>query len=292
MKRIGFLGTGIMGGHMARRLAQAGFEVRAWNRSPAKAEALAGFGVRPVQHMGEALEGAGAVVVMLSTGPVIDELLFDRGAEALAGLAAGSLLIVMSSIPVQSARAEGEAAAARGLRYLDAPVSGGEPGACDGSLAIMAGGNEDAFAAAQPVFAVLGNATLLGPVGSGQLAKLCNQVIVGGTLVAIAEALTLAARNGADPAALRTALMGGFGDSKVLRVLGERMVTGNFEPGSPAAYQLKDLRTAAALAAGAGLNLSLLRHLIATFESLAAHGDGERDVAIVLREIERRAVSE
>jgi 2-hydroxy-3-oxopropionate reductase len=299
MKRIGFLGTGIMGAHMARRLAAAGFEVAAWNRSIARAQPLAAHGVRIAADVDAALKGAEAVVVMLSTGAVIDETLFGGGrggsdasaSAALDSLAPGSLLIVMSSIPVPSARAQADRASDRGLLYLDAPVSGGEPGARDGSLAIMVGGSSAAFEAARPVFAALGRPTLLGPVGSGQLAKLCNQVIVGGTLVAIAEALTLAASGGADPAAVRVALMGGFGDSKVLRVLGERMVSGDFEPGSPAGYQLKDLRTASALAGDAGLRLPLLQHLVETFASLAAHGDGERDVSIVMREIQRRAIA-
>ena len=296
MKRVAVLGTGIMGGHMARRLAAAGFDVVGWNRSPAKVAALAAAGVGAAARVEDALTGADAVVVMLSTGPVVDEVLFRHGstgtapgASALELLAPGTPLIVMSSIPVETARAQARSAAAHGLRYLDAPVSGGEPGARDGTLAILVGGAAAAFAAAAPLFAALGRATLLGPAGSGQLAKLANQVIVGGTLVAIAEALTLVRQGGADPAAVREALLGGFGDSKVLRVLGERMVSGNFEPGSPAAYQLKDLRTASALASGFGLHLPLLDQLIDTFSSLAAQGDGERDVSVVLREVERQA---
>jgi 2-hydroxy-3-oxopropionate reductase len=141
------------------------------------------------------------------------------------------------------------------------------------------------------LFAPLGQATLLGPVGSGQLAKLANQVIVGGTLVAIAEALTLVERGGANPAAVRQAWMGGFADSKVLRVLGERMVNGNFEPGSPAAYQLKDMRTAASMAQGLGLQLDQLNAVIERFEAMERSGEIERDVSIVVREVARRAAA-
>jgi 3-hydroxyisobutyrate dehydrogenase-like beta-hydroxyacid dehydrogenase len=297
--RVACVGTGIMGGHLARRLANAGFEVVGWNRTESKAAALRDAGVRVAASVGEALADADAVVVMLSSGPVVDAVLFGIdpagpdasavGPAAIAGLRAGALLIVMSSIPVETARAQAAMSARLGLRYLDAPVSGGEPGARDGTLAILVGGEAAAFVAAAPLFAVLGRATHLGPAGSGQLAKLANQVIVGGTLVAIAEALTLARAGGADPVALREALMGGFGDSKVLRVLGERMVHGDFEPGSPAAHQLKDLRTAAAVAEAGGLRLRLLTQLVETFESLVAHGDGARDVGIVLREVERQA---
>jgi 2-hydroxy-3-oxopropionate reductase len=316
LRRIACIGTGIMGGHLARRLAAAGFEVTGWNRTSEKVAALRGACVRAATGVDDALAAADAVVVMLSSGPVVDEVLFgiDPAAneassssrealgspadaapprplpDALARLRPGTLVIVMSSIPVETARAQAATAQRLGLRYLDAPVSGGEPGARDGTLAILVGGAADAFADAAPLFAVLGRATHLGPAGSGQLAKLANQVIVGGTLVAIAEALTLARQGGADPIALREALMGGFGDSKVLRVLGERMVHGDFEPGSPAAYQLKDLRTAAAVAASSGLKLKLLTQLVETFESLVAHGDGARDVGIVLREVERQAL--
>lgn len=286
MKRIAFIGTGIMGGHMARRLAGR-FEVTAWNRSAAKVDALRDAGVRVAATVAEALQGADAVIVMLSTGPVVDDVLF--GDDSPLKTCGARLIVVMSSIPVESAKRQAELAARWGIDYLDAPVSGGEPGARDGTLAIMVGGNPGGFEAAAPLFAAMGRPTLLGPVGSGQLAKLANQIIVGGTLVAIAEALTFVAQGGADPVAVREALMGGFGDSKVMRVLGERMVSGNFEPGSPAAYQLKDMKTAAALADGMGLKLSLLTQLIGTFDGLVAAGEDQRDVSIVIREVARRA---
>ena len=286
--KIGFLGTGIMGGHMARRLAAAGHAVRAWNRSPEKVAALAPHGVVPAATPGAALDGAGVAIVMLADGPACDAVLFG-GDAPVERLAPGATLIVMSSIPVETARAQGARLAARGVHYVDAPVSGGEPGARDGTLAIMAGGDADAFAAAAPVFAPLGRAMHVGPVGSGQLAKLANQIIVGGTLVAIAEALELVRRGGADPAAVREAWLGGFGDSKVLRVLGERMVSGDFTPGSPAAYQLKDLRTAEAFADSLGVRLELLERIIGLFQAVADRGEGGRDVSIVAREVARRA---
>ena len=194
------------------------------------------------------------------------------------------LLIVMSSIPVETAKSQAARAAAHGIGYLDAPVSGGEPGARDGTLAIMVGGSAHDFERAAPLFALLGQATRLGPVGSGQLAKLANQVIVGGTLVAIAEALTLAERGGRV-----RAWMGGFADSKVLRVLGERMIDANFDPGSPAAYQLKDMRSAASTAHALGLQLDQLNAVIERFEAMERSGEIERDVSIVVREVARRA---
>ena len=289
MKRIAVIGTGIMGAHLARRLALGGFEVSAWNRDPAKALALAPQGVRATHDLRAALAGSDAAIVMLSSGPVVDAVLFDAEAAPITAMREGTLLIVMSSIPVETAKAQAARAAASGIGYVDAPVSGGEPGARDGTLAIMAGASAPDFERAAPLFAPLGHASLLGPVGSGQLAKLANQVIVGGTLIAIAEALTLVERGGADPAAVRRAWMGGFADSKVLRVLGERMVDGSFEPGSPAAHQLKDMRSAAALGQRLGLRLGQLNAVIERFEAMERSGEIAQDVSIVVREVARHA---
>ncbi len=289
MKRVAVIGTGIMGTHMARRLALGGFEVSAWNRDPAKAAALEPHGVHAALDLRTALADADAAIVMLSTGPVVDAVMFDGSDTPITAMHKDALLIVMSSIPVETAKAQAARAAARAVGYIDAPVSGGEPGARDGTLAIMAGASGPDFERAAPLFAPLGKATLLGPVGSGQLAKLANQVIVGGTLVAIAEALTLVERGGANPAAVRQAWMGGFADSKVLQVLGERMVDGNFEPGSPATHQLKDMRSAAALAQSLGLRLDQLNAVIERFEAMERSGEIARDVSIVVREVARRA---
>ena len=292
--KVGFLGTGIMGGHMARRLAAAGASVHAWNRSAAKVEALAAHGVMRVATPSVALDGCDLAIVMLANGPVCDAVLFDAddsGRAPAEALAPGATLVVMSSIPVETARAQAARVSARGVRYVDAPVSGGEPGARDGTLAIMAGGEADTVRDIAKAIAPLGRVTHLGPAGSGQLAKLANQIIVGGTLVAIAEALELVRRGGADPAAVREAWMGGFADSKVLRVLGERMVSGDFAPGSPAAYQLKDMRTAEAFARSLGVHLEVFESVIALFQSVADRGEGDRDVSIVAREVSRRAAA-
>ena len=291
-RRIGFLGTGIMGGHMSRRLAQAGFAVSAWNRSPDKAERLAAFGVARAASPSAACEDCDVAVVMLSNGPVVEEVLFSpdaTGRRPAETLRAGASLVVMSSIPVEYCRAQAERLAARGVRYIDAPVSGGEPGARDGTLAIMAGGAAEDIAALADVFAALGRVTRIGPVGTGQMTKLANQIIVGGTMVAIAEALHFVTQGGADAGALRQALMGGFAESKILDLHGERMVARDFVPGSPAEYQLKDLRTAQGLARELGLSLTLLDAMTGVFADMIAHLGNGVDVAGVLREIERRS---
>jgi 2-hydroxy-3-oxopropionate reductase len=291
-RRIALLGTGIMGGHMARRLAQAGFSVTVWNRTLAKAGKLRAFGIRLTANPSAACADADVAIVMLSNGPVVEEVLFSEdasGRKPAEALAPGAVLAVMSSIPVEYCQAQAERLASRGVGYVDAPVSGGEPGARDGTLAILAGGEPDVIAGLADVFAALGRATRLGPAGTGQLTKLANQIIVGGTMIAVAEALHFATRGGADPAAVRRALMGGFAESKILAIHGERMVERNFVPGGPAEYQLKDIRTAQALAGKLGLHLTLLDSMIGVFSDMIANEGTGLDVAGVMLEVERRA---
>src|ERR1700692_2237433 len=291
-RRIALLGTGIMGSHMARRLAQAGFPVTVWNRSADKAGQLTQFGVKIADSPSSACAGADVVIVMLSNGPVVEEVLFSpdhAGKRPAETMAAGSVLVVMSSIPVETCQSQAPRLAARGIDYIDAPVSGGEPGARDGTLAIMAGGDAAVVEGIADVFAAMGRVTHIGPVGTGQMTKLANQIIVGATMVAVAEALHFVARGGADPAAVRKALMGGFADSRILNIHGERMVERNFVPGGPAEYQLKDLRTAKALAAASGMQFTLLDCLVGMFGDMIDRFGTGLDVAGILQEVERRS---
>jgi 2-hydroxy-3-oxopropionate reductase len=284
-RRIGFLGTGIMGGHMARRLCEGGHSVTAWNRSREKAVPLETLGARIAGSPTEAAEGAEIVICMLSDGPVCDAVLIDDG--TMAAMPAGSLVIVMSSIPVETARAQAEKAAELGLRYIDAPVSGGEPGARDGTLAIMAGGEEGDVEEAREIFEALGRPTRVGPAGSGELAKLANQVIVSNTLATVAEALLLAKVGGADPAAVREALLGGFADSTILRQHGKRMIEGDFKPGGPAKYQLKDQRTAMSLARDLELQLPVSALVEELFDAMVRQGRGDTDHSGIFIELHR-----
>ncbi|MGH6892888.1 MAG: NAD(P)-dependent oxidoreductase [Dongiaceae bacterium] len=286
MTRIAFLGIGIMGAQMARRLAQAGHRVAAWNRSRAKAEPLAKFGVRIADSPAEAAREAEALICMLSDGPTCDAVLFDQG--AVAALAKNATVVVMSSIPMETAQGQAKKCAAIGLRYIDAPVSGGEVGARDGALAIMAGGEAATVAEARPMLEVMGRVTRVGPAGTGQLAKLCNQMIVANTIATVSEALLLAKRAGADPAAVRQAISGGFADSTILRLHGARILKGDFAPGGPAKHQLKDCRTAVATAASVHLELPVSELVKRLFEDMVAHGDGEIDHSGLYRELERR----
>ncbi|MFI5014976.1 MAG: NAD(P)-dependent oxidoreductase [Hyphomicrobiales bacterium] len=288
--RLSFLGTGIMGAHMARRLAQAGLEVRAWNRTRAKAEPLAAHGIGVCDHAAEAMQGSDIAIVMLSTGEVIDAVLFEPDATGMAPASAlrkGGIVVVMSTIPVATARAQAARLAASGIAYVDAPVSGGDVGARDGTLAIMAGGAQETIDALRDALSPLGRVTRIGEVGTGQLAKLANQIITGGTLAAVAEAFHFAKAGGADLVALRNALAGGFADSKILAVHGERMIERNFVPGGAAEHLLGALSNAQELAADLGLSLALLDTVAEMFGGLVAHGGAGIDVAGILTEVER-----
>lgn len=289
MTQLSILGCGLMGAPMARRLLAAGFQVTAWNRTRSKAEALADFGAKVADSPAEAVTGADIVVTMLEHGQVVNEVLFGPGpGSAIHGLAPGALVIDMSSILPEQARDHAQRLADLGVACLDAPVSGGTLGAEAGTLAIMAGGNLQDFERARPVFAALGQPVHVGPTGSGQLAKLANQMIVGITIGAVAEALLLAERGGADPAKVREALRGGFAESRILEVHGLRMVEGDFAKRGSLAIQLKDLTNALHTADGLGFNAPITRELAQLYGDAASHGFDQLDQSGLFRELQRR----
>lgn len=264
MTTIAFLGTGLMGRPMAGRLAQAGYPVRAWNRTFAKAEALRGSGAEPVADLSDAVRGARVLISMLEAGPVVGEVI----EAALPALDPGALWIDMSSTRQDEALAFHARLAARGCRFVDAPVSGGVGGAEAGTLAIMAGGAAADVDQVVQILEALGRPQRVGPVGSGQVAKLCNQLIVGATLNVVAEALLLAQAAGADPAAVREAIRGGFAGSRILEVHGQRMLERNFVPGGQVKSQLKDLRNVLAAAQAAGLTLPVTELVTRQYETI------------------------
>lgn len=284
--KLALLGTGLMGAPMTRRLLAAGFPVAVWNRTPAKAEALAAAGATVADSAAAAVREADVAITMLEHGDVVADVLFAQGvADALPR---GALLIDMSSIKPAQARAHAEALAARGAAHLDAPVSGGTVGAEAGTLAIMAGGEAADFSRAQPVFAPLGRATHVGPHGAGQLAKLANQMIVGITIGAVAEALLLAERGGADPAKVREALRGGFADSRILEVHGQRMVERDFAKRAAITVQIKDLRNALDTGAPLGFDAPITTLFEQLYRSAAEHGWADADHAGLWLELARR----
>lgn len=283
LPRIAFLGIGLMGAPMTRNLLNAGYPMTLWNRTQSKCEPFASEATI-AKSPAEAVAGADVVITMLENGQVVDEVLVTQG--AIAALKAGAMLIDMSSVQPSVARGHAALAAEQGAGYLDAPVSGGTVGAAEARLSIMAGGSEADVARALPVFEVLGKCTRIGPVGAGQLAKLANQAIVGITIGAVSEALLLAAKGGADPAAVREALMGGFAGSRILELHGQRMIDRDFAPGAPARIQLKDLRMILDEARAEGLTLPLSQQVHNEYLSLVANGHSEVDHSGLLLELE------
>ncbi|WP_246099588.1 NAD(P)-dependent oxidoreductase [Methylibium rhizosphaerae] len=286
MKKITLLGTGLMGAPMARRLCQAGFDVTVWNRTRAKAEALASHGARVADSAPAAVAQADAVVTLLEHGGVVHEVLFGLGTAS--ALPRGALVVDMSSIKPREAREHAQALQARGVAHLDAPVSGGTVGAEAGTLAIMAGGDAADFARAAPVFAAFGRATHVGPHGAGQLAKLANQMIVGITIGAVAEALLLAARGGADMAQVRNAIRGGFAESRILEVHGQRMVERDFAKRGAMTVQLKDLRNALDTAEELGFEAPVTELFARLYSEAIDHGLGQLDHSALFAELARR----
>ena len=271
---ITFLGIGLMGAPQARRLLAAGFSVRVWNRSVVKAQALVADGAQWVATPREAVSGADVVISMLENGDIVRQVLFESGVAK--ALAPGAVVIDMSSIKPQQARDHACMLLALGVHHLDAPVSGGISAAEQGSLAIMVGGERSVFERVQAVLIAMGRPTLVGPSGSGQLAKLANQIIVGITIAAVCEALQLAARGGADPALVRQAIQGGFAQSRVLELHGQRMIERDFTPRARATMQLKDLDNALEEGGELGFQAPLASVVRGLFADLV-HREGEVD---------------
>ena len=285
---IGFIGLGLMGTPMARNLHAAGAKLIVHNRSQAVVDKLVAEGMTQVNTPAEAT-AAGIVILMLSDTPAV-EAVIKGPSGVLEKIGDGDLLIDMGTSTVSATRKLAAAVIARSSDYIDAPVSGGTIGAESGSLTIMAGGSESALIQAMPIFEVLGaKTTHVGDVGAGQIAKAANQIIVGLNIGAVAEALTLARRAGADPARVRAALSGGFADSRILEVHGQRMIDGAFAPGGKCVTQRKDMDQVLELAAELRLELPgtlLYRDL---YDRVIADGHGELDHAALIKAIEPKS---
>jgi 3-hydroxyisobutyrate dehydrogenase-like beta-hydroxyacid dehydrogenase len=273
--KIAFLGIGAMGLPMARRLCEAGHTVHVWNRSPAKALPLAAFQAKLFNTAAQAVQGVEVVVGMLENGQVMDDVLFAQGVAQ--ALNPGTLVIDMASTKPREARDHAARLAALGIHHMDCPVSGGTVGAEAGSLVMMAGGRAEDFARAQDMLKVFGRSTHVGPHGSGQLAKLANQMIVGITIGAVAEALLLCERGGANMAKVREAITGGFADSRILQLHGERMVKRDFTPRARLAIQLKDMRNALDTANETSMEAPITTLFEQLYAQAAEHGLGDLD---------------
>jgi 3-hydroxyisobutyrate dehydrogenase-like beta-hydroxyacid dehydrogenase len=263
---IALLGIGIMGFATGKRLCESGHEVHAWNRTQEKAQRLVAFGARAHDTPAQAVRDAGIVICMLESGAVVADVLFRQGAGA--AMKRGALLIDMGSSQPREARDHAARLTDFGVNHLDAPMSGGPAGAANGDLAIMVGGKPADFLLAQPLLSTLGHATHVGPHGSGQLAKLANQMIAAATVGAVAEALLLCQKGGADMAKVKQAITGGFADSPILQVHGQRMVERDFAPRARMTAVLNDMRNALATAEEIGFDAPIA----ALFEQLYAQG--------------------
>lgn len=270
--KVALLGTGLMGAPMSRNLLKAGVPLAVWNRSRGKAEPLAQDGAEVFDTVAEAVAGADVVISMLSDGVAVGGLVTDKAVTD--AMTPGALWIDMSSTKPEEAREQAAHLATLGFQHLDAPVSGGTKGAEAATLAIMAGGEADAFARATPVLEAMGRPVHVGPTGSGQLSKLANQAIVAVTIAAVAEAMLLVQKGGADPAAVRAALKGGFADSVILQQHGERMTEGNFVPGGLSKFQLKDLDNLLNESGQLGLTLPTAQMTRDRFADFCANMDG------------------
>ena len=278
---ISFFGIGLMGKPMAINLLKAGYPVIAWNRTTAKAEALKREGATVAATLADAAK-ADILITMLAAGPEVKQIL----AAIADQIPKGSLVIDMSSTRQSEAQEISALLEANGVHFIDAPVSGGVIGAEAATLAIMAGGDAAQFERAKPVLSVMGRPTLVGPAGCGQLSKLCNQLIVGATLNIVAEALLLAEAGGADPSAVRAAIRGGFAESKILEVHGQRMLDRNFMPGGQVKTQLKDQENILDAAAIAGITLPVTALVTANYRE-QVKTTPHADQSAVMLEVER-----
>lgn len=272
MKNVGFIGLGIMGKPMVRNLLKAGFAVTVFDVVADAVQEMAAAGAKAASSAKEAATGADMVITMVPNGAIVRSIL--SGADGvLAGAAKGTIIADMSSVTPVESKAFAALAAKHGCDFLDAPVSGGEPGAVDGSLAIMVGGDAVVLEKARPVFAAMGRTiTLVGPNGSGSVTKLANQVIVNLNIAAVSEALILATKAGADPKKVYEAIRGGLAGSTVLDAKAPMMYSRNFKPGGPLAINLKDITNVMDTAKGMELPLILTGVLQQIMHSLKATG--------------------
>src|SRR5215208_3828893 len=292
-ERIGFVGLGIMGKPMAQNLMEAGFDLVLHNRTRRKAEALAAeAGAQVADSPGEVAEKSNTTITMLP-GPSEVKRVFAGEEGLLEGAGEGSLLIDMSTSSPVLARELFRTAHERGVGVLDAPVSGGDVGAIEGSLSIMVGGEEEDFEHARPLFDVMGKAaTHVGPIGAGQVVKACNQIVVALTIEAVSEALVLGSKGGVKPEKLVEALSGGLAGSAVMEAKKEKFFSHDFEPGFRIELHHKDLGIALAAGREYGVALPATAIVDQMFEASKAKGRGDRDHSALLTLLEEAAQHE
>ncbi len=289
MTTLGFIGLGAMGQPMALNLCKAGHSLQVYARNPDRAAPLQTAGAALAATPADLARGADLVFINVSDDAAVESVLFAE-TGLLAGCRPGHLLVDMGTTSPAATRRYAALLAEAGVAWLDAPVSGGVPGARAGTLSIMVGGAEADFARALPLFQVLGkNIVHVGGTGDGQVAKACNQIAVSANLLGVAEMFTFARKQGVDPARVRAALMGGSAYSKILEIHGQRMLDRDFTPGFRARLHQKDLGIVLAEAQDRNLALPATALAAQLLNALLAAGEGELDSAALVGVIERLA---
>ena len=274
-----------MGLPMSKNIVKAGYNLTVFNRSKNKAEPLKEFGAKISNTLKDAVDGSDIVITMLTDDTAVDEVMNND--DFTKSLKSGAIVIDMSSVKPTTATKHGNNLKLKNINYLDAPVSGGTIGAEEASLAIMVGGEQNIFEDAFDILKKMGNPTLVGPIGSGQVSKLANQIIVGLTIGAVAEAVTLCEKAGADPNKMIKALSGGWADSKVLQTHGKRMINKDFTPKGRTSVHLKDMNNILECANNYNTHLPISNLVKEMYKSLVDKGHGETDHSSLYKEIER-----
>ena len=287
--KVGFVGLGIMGRPQALNIRKAGYELAVWARRRQSMQPLLDAGAVGCASPKEAAAASDVTFVMVADTPDVGQVILGPNG-IIEGAKPGSVVVDMSTISPVVTREIAKELAGKNIEMLDAPVSGGDIGAINGTLSIMVGGKPEVFARVKPLFECMGkNIVHIGANGAGQVAKACNQIVAAVTLEAVAEALTLARRNGADPTRVREAMLGGFAWSKVLEVHGRRIVERDFKPGFKARLHRKDLKIVTDTAAHLGLALPQASLVASHLNALVGMGLGDEDSAAVVKVIERAA---
>jgi len=284
---IGFIGPGIMGGPMALNLMKGGHKLWVYARRPEAMQALVKAGATACTTPAEVAKHTDVIFMIVSDTPDVESVIFGENGIAK-GARKGSVIVDMSTISPTATKVFAERLAKQGVDMLDAPVSGGETGAINGTLSIMVGGKTKVFERVKPLFELMGkNIVLVGDNGAGQVAKACNQIVVAVTIEAVAEALTFARKNGANAAKVREALMGGFAGSKVMEVHGKRMLDNEFKPGFKVGLHQKDMRIVMETAHQLGVALPAAALVTQHLNALMGTGDTDLDSAAVVKVVER-----
>ena len=282
--KISFIGTGLMGFPMAKNLLLKKLDLKIFSRTLEKAKPLEEFGGKITSSLSEAVKNTDIIFTMLTDDKAVEEVLGNK--DFLDNLTQSSTVIDMSSVKPKIAMKYGKLFKEKNINFLDAPVSGGTIGAEEGSLAIMVGGDQKIFNNVFGVLKIMGNPTLVGPIGSGQVSKLANQIIVGVTIGAVAEAITLCENAGVDANKFIKALSGGFADGKILQIHGKRMIDKDFSPKGKVSTHLKDMNNILECASSLNTQLPISNLIQSMFKSLVDKGNSNDDHSALYKEIE------